>query len=495
MNRLTIWFTSDTHGYLFDTNYISRESLDQGLLGFDFPKDGNTLVIDGGDTTQGSPLTNYCLHEGNRLPVMDAMNHLGYDYVTLGNHDFNNGPAWIESYLNGLDARCLCANVQDKQGSLPIAPWVVHVLENGLRIGIVGIVTDWVNVWEKPENLTRLTVTDPMDAAVRAVEALKQQGVDVLVGIYHGGVEEDLKTGRILSDTGENIACQLCRRLPFDLLLTGHQHISIVGKNYHGTHIVQPTNNAVNAVRITMDAEGVFHSELVYPHRSPVLTDAQAAFHDQLERWLDQPIGVFSKPILPGDKLDMALHGTPIADFFNKVQLWASGADISCTALPNELKGFERNVTVRDVVSSYVYSNTLVVMEVSGRILRLALEQCARYFAVDAHGGISISPSFLIPKEEHYNYDYYSGITYSFDLSKPEGERVSRLERAGSPIKDEDIFQLVMSNYRATGAGNFEMFRDCKHIREISLEVSDMIINYIFEKRYITVEEKRSIVS
>ena len=204
MNRMTIWFTSDTHGYLYDTNFASREPRNLGLLGFGvpgeagrpaFPKDENTLVIDGGDTIQGSPLTYFCRHEGVALPIAGAMNDLGYDYVTLGNHDFNNGPEWLEMHLNALNARCLCANVADREGKLPVAPWAIHTLGNGTRVGLVGIVTDWVNLWEKPENLTRLSVSDPMAAAQKAVEAVRAEGVDVLVGIHHGGVERDLDTG------------------------------------------------------------------------------------------------------------------------------------------------------------------------------------------------------------------------------------------------------------------------------------------------------------
>ena len=132
MNRMTIWYTSDTHGYLFDTDFASREPRDQGLLGFRFEVDGNTLVIDGGDTIQGSPLTTYCQSEGEPLPIAGAMNALGYDYVTLGNHDFNTGPEYLADYLNRLNARCLCANVADDAGRLPVAPWTVHTLENGI---------------------------------------------------------------------------------------------------------------------------------------------------------------------------------------------------------------------------------------------------------------------------------------------------------------------------------------------------------------------------
>jgi len=495
MDRMTIWFTSDTHGYLYDTDFASREPREQGLLGFCFPKDEDTLVIDGGDTVQGSPLTYYCRVSGEALPIAGAMNDLGYDYVTLGNHDFNCGPEYLEKYLNELDARCLCANVADAEGTLPVAPWAVHILGNGTRVGLVGIVTDWVNRWEKPENLVRLSVTDSLSAARRAVEALKAQGVDVLVGIYHGGLEKDPDTGRLLTETDENIGCRLCEELPFDLLLTGHQHIAMVGKQWHGTHIVQTPCNATHAVKVTLDERGEFRSELVPARSGGTMNEAQAALRERLETWLDTPIGTLSRPIWPGDKLEMAMNGSPIADLFNAVQLWASGAEVSCAALPNELRGFDSSVTVRDVVSSYIYSNTLVVLEVTGRVLREALERCATYFDVAPDGSVAIARPFLEPKEAHFNYDFFSGIDYAFDLTKPVGRRVARLERHGAPVGEADRLTLVMCNYRATGAGDFDMYLKCPRLREIQTEVSELIIDYIREKRVVEIPEGKPLAA
>ena len=492
MNRMTIWFTSDTHGYFFDTDYIHPEPLDIGLLGFDFPKDGNTLVIDGGDTIQGSPLTHFCHTTGAPLPVAWAMNALRYDYVTLGNHDFNRGPEMLADYLKALDARCLCANVSDAKGRLPVAPWAVHTLQNGTRVGLVGLVTNWVNLWEKPENLQGITVSDPMPAARAAVEALQREGVDVIVGIYHGGVERDPDTGRKLSDTDENIACRLCEALPFDLLLTGHQHIAMVEKHWHGTHIVQTPANATQAVKVVLDEDG-FHSELVPSHRQAQLTADQSDLRRHLEQWLDEPIGHLSQAIWPTERLDMAMNGSPIADFFNAVQLWATGADISCAALPNELRGFDSGVTVRDVVASYIYPNTLVVLEVTGAILRRALEQCATYFEVDDRGHVCIARSFLEPKEAHYNYDFFAGLEYTFDLSRPTGSRVTRMTRDGREIEKDDKLTLVMCNYRATGAGDFDMYKDCRRVREFQTEVSQLIIDYIMEKRDIVIPDNHPI--
>ena len=477
MPKLTIYFTSDTHGYLYPNNFADKQPRHMGLLSMRFEKDENTLVIDGGDTIQGSPLTYFCKQNGRELPIAAAMNDRGYDYVILGNHDFNNGYDYLRSHLTALNAACLCANVEDKRGELPISSAVVHTLGNGLRVGLVGIVTDWVNRWEKPENLTEITVTDPFAAARRAIEGLE---CDVLVGIYHGGVEKDLDSGKLLSQTDENIACRLCEELPFNLLLTGHQHIAMANKSWNGVHIVQPPCNSASYVKVTMEENGFFHSELCTPPAEAGLTDEQKNLWEQLNAWLDTPIGKLSKAIWPGEKLDMALNGSSIADFFNTVQLWASGADVSCAALGNELRGFDSEVTVRDVVASYVYSNTLVVLEVSGRILKLALEQCARYFDVDGDGKVAIADSFLRPKEAHYNFDYFSGIDYVFDLNRAEGERVVSISRNGMPVRMEDKLTLCMCDYRATGAGDFDFYTGCPRVREIQTEVSELILNYLF---------------
>ena len=186
----------------------------------------------------------------------------------------------------------------------------------------------------------------------------------------------------------------------------------------------------------------------------------------------------------------MALNGSSIADFFNTVQLWASGADLSCAALGNELRGFASDVTVRDVVASYVYSNTLVVLEVTGAVLKLALEQCARYFAVAEDGSVRIADSFLTPKVAHYNFDYFSGVAYVYDLTRPEGERVASITRNGHPVQPEDRLTLVMCDYRATGAGDFDFYCDCPRVRDIQTEVSELILSYLVEHPYVEIPQE-----
>ena len=163
--NFTIIYTSDTHGHIFPVNYATNRPEPAGLLNLAgaIEKDGDTLVLDGGDSLQGTPLTQYYLeHRGDWPfhPVAEAFNAVGLDYFTLGNHDFNFGYEALAEYLDAMKGICLCANVEDLGGRLRLRPWTVHTLACGLRIGLTGIVTDFVNVWEQPQNLEQLRVTD-----------------------------------------------------------------------------------------------------------------------------------------------------------------------------------------------------------------------------------------------------------------------------------------------------------------------------------------------
>ena len=487
-NMVQIYYTSDTHGHVFPVNYAANCPEESGLLNLadQVVKDENTLVRDGGDSLQGTPLTQYYLENRDLWPVHPvaaAFNAMGLDYFTLGNHDFNFGYAVLRDYLRAMDGVCLCANVEDLGGELSIRPWAVHTLKNGLRVGITGVVTDFVNVWEQPGNLDRLRITDAFQAAMTACSALREQKCDMLVCIYHGGFEEELKTGRVLSDSGENIACKIARELDFDLLLTGHQHMAVEGVELSGTYAVQPPANAGQFLRITGQWDGRnirFYSRLTpagathqpEPYRSLL------PLEEAVQAWLDQPIGELVHPILPEGKLDAALNGSQVAALFNQVQLEETRADFSCTSLGNDPVGLASPVTIRGVTAAYLFANTLVVLEVTEEVLRQTLERCAAYFTL-ADEQPQISEEFLLPKVEHYNYDFYAGLAYTFDLRRPVGSRVVRLTKLdGSPLGD-GTFRLCTSNYRATGTGGYEVLRKCPVLWRGGVEMPDLTARYI----------------
>lgn len=489
--KLKILFTSDLHGYFFPTDYIHTGCRPMGVNAlsgmFRAARDENTLTIDGGDTLQGSPFAYYAAHHG-RVPLLArAMNDAGYDYVTVGNHDFNYGYETLSGYLNALNAKALAANVTDLGGEMPLFQTDVRALPNGLRVGVVGAVTDWVNRWEKLANLAKLRVNDTLSAVQRAYESLRGK-CDVTVCVYHGGVEKDLDTGRVYSDSGENLACRIAETCPFDILLTGHQHLAIPSAKWARSHIVQTPANAPCYAEVVWE-DGEISSRLVPAEGEGTPSAALSALENEVEAWLDTPVSRLNRPLAPEKPLLMALHGSPIANLFNRVQTRVSGCDVSCTSLANEVRGFAENVTVRDVVSTYVYPNTLVLLRVTGARLKEAMENCASYFEMDEGGHVTVSEKFMKPKVSHYNFDYYSGVEYRFELSNPVGSRVAELTRNGRPVKPDDVFTMCVNNYRATGVGGYDALRDCPHEREILTEMSEILLDFFAANPLVTVDE------
>ena len=481
---LQIYFTSDIHAFIYPTDYRSPGERDMGLLkcANQFDNGGNALVIDGGDSLQGSPFGAFC-HDslGSASSLAEIMNACGYNYITLGNHDFNYGVEYLDTYLKSLNARCVCQNVLSEDGG-ECFPCKIHEMENGLRIGIVGIVTDYVNVWERPEHLKGIKVTDPFSAAKDALDKLRGRA-DITACIYHGGFECDIATGRRLSQTTENIAYRICKELDFDILLTGHQHMCMSGQSLFGTYIVQAPDSGKAFIRLeaTVSSFGKSYISHAIPaggYCSPFLLEGFKAIEHGTQKWLDVEIGKLKKPLMPESHLAMAYDGSDIADFINEVQMTFSGAQISACSLANDAAGLPEIVRRRDVLAAYPYPNTLVVIQVTGDILRQAIERSAEYFDLDEEGNVCISNAFLEPKIEHYNYDYYAGVEYAIDASRPIGSRVVKLMRNGKPVNDDDKFSMCLNNYRASGTGGYDMYRQCPVLKEINTEMTDLILEY-----------------
>ncbi|MGE7056668.1 5'-nucleotidase C-terminal domain-containing protein, partial [Paenibacillus glucanolyticus] len=165
----------------------------------------------------------------------------------------------------------------------------------------------------------------------------------------------------------------------------------------------------------------------------------------------------------------------------NRIQMEVTGAELSLAAIfTNEARGFGEIITMRDVVSNYIYPNTLKVIRMRGSDILAMLEQTAEYFEVNETGdGLCIAPSYLEPKPQHFNYDMWEGIDYTLDISRPAGQRVIRLERHGTPVDPDESFEVVMNSYRAGGGGNFDMLKDAPVVREIPTDMTEILADYI----------------
>lgn len=497
MNRnLTICFTSDIHGYFSAMDYASGKPAATGLVNCmsTFPDDGNTLILDGGDTLQGSPFTYWLYNSPREGPCVPAqiMNLGGYDFITLGNHDFNYGKGEIQRYLRELDARCLCANIEGIEG---VQKTAVVTMKNGLRVGLTGVTSHFVRVWETPGNLEGITVTDAFSAARSALEELKERNVDLTICIYHGGFENDVETGEILSQTGENQGFRICKELDFDILLTGHQHQPLADLCLFGTYTCQTPDRAKQYIRmdVTVAVSGaVTASSRLIPAGDTSSPEA-AAWLAPLDRdnavFLDTPVGHLDTALEPKPLLEMAAKGSYIANFFNQVQLEASGAELSATCLGSGIKGFGRDVTIRDIVATYLFPNTLKTIQVNRVVLKAALERSGEYFDLDGKGELCISDRFLKPVPQHYNYDYFSGITVTIDVRRPVGDRVVSICYQGQELAEDRSLTLCINNYRATGAGGYPMYAKCALVKDQATEIAQMIMEYVDRHKQIVVDK------
>ena len=492
---MKIIFTSDTHGNLYPYSYAQDKQEQIGLFGVAsmIEKDDDTLVMDGGDSLQGTPLMSYYLEHKDEYdfhPMAEGFGAMGLDYYTLGNHDFNFGYDAIADYANAMKATLISANVEDKTGGLDIKKNVIKIMPDGTRVGITAAVTGYVNVWEQKSNLENFIVSDPVEALKKQYEELKDN-CDITIAIYHGGFEENLTTGALLSETTENQACKISRELGFNILLTGHQHIAVEGVEIEGTYGVQPPAKAAKfcELNVSRNDNGFDITSRLVDTNSQNEKYAKIlrehAFMDELsqkvQKWLDQPIGSLEKEIAPEEKLDAALHGSKVAAIFNQVQLDYTGADFSCTSLSNDPLGLKKDITVRDVLGIYQFANTVEVKEVTRDIIKTALERCAEYFDYNKDTGeVKVADCFLAPKIEHYNYDYYGNLEYSFDLSRPVGDRVISIKKMdGTELEEGKTYTLVTSNYRATGTGGYECIGKSRVHKSYSDEMPDLLINFI----------------
>ena len=497
MKTIQLAITSDIHGYLMPTTF--RNDVEPlGLIKIaheieQLRKSTPTLLIDNGDLIQGSPLTYYHnkYKKETANPVIQLANVLNYDAAVFGNHEFNFGQAFLKDAINQSTFPWLAANILDEQGESITRPYSIKEID-GIRIGIIGVTTHVVTRWEEPEHIKGWHFKDAYESAKKWTTYLREfEDVDLIVLCYHGGFAHDLSTGKLIdTDAEENQGYQMCRDLDFDIFITGHQHREIAQKLF-GKSVIQPGSKGtclgVVRIEIEEDVDGnvsnINHEpSLLYvdlqTRVNEKLVDVIRPIYDETERWLDEVMGVIEGDCLFEEAFSVRVYKHPYIELIQKIQLEVSGAQISCTALFHDGPGgFPSNVTMRQIVTNYIYPNTLKVLNVSGKHIVEALEQNATYFTIE-NGQLTVAQRFINPKAQPYNYDMWEGIDYEYHIREPIGSRVKNVYFEGKPLQMDEYYHVVMNNYRAIGAGNFPYFAEAEVVKDIQIDMTELIANY-----------------
>ncbi|MBP1048297.1 bifunctional metallophosphatase/5'-nucleotidase [Enterococcus sp. BWM-S5] len=496
--KLTFFETSDIHGYISPTNYAGGEDLGIGaakvaakLKLLRSQAAGPVITIENGDFIQGSPLSYYVAKNQHwSADFIKVINTMSYDVQVLGNHEFNYGLDYLKKAIASYNAPVLAANILNQEGEPYFGKGYTIIEKEGIRVAVLGLVTQYIPYWEQPSVVEGMQFERAVTTAKKMIPELRKLA-DIVVVSYHGGFERDIEDGTPTEQlTGENEGYQLLHEVSgIDALFTGHQHREIAAV-VNGIPVVQPgyRGSCIGEIELTIieqdgklvvsDAQARLHPVADVQADTQILSIV-AALESELEEWLDQPLGKVEGNMEIEDPMRARLMEHPYIEFINRVQQSASGAEISGTALfNNEGKGFKDIITMRDIITNYIYPNTLAIVKVNGAELRAALEQTAGYLAV-ANGSIIFDPKYIQPKPQYYNYDMYEGINYTIDVSRPIGQRITRLLFQGKPIESNQIFDIVINQYRAVGGGNYSMFNAGKIVREIQIDMTELIADYL----------------
>ncbi|MFI1505909.1 bifunctional metallophosphatase/5'-nucleotidase [Streptomyces sp. NPDC020597] len=532
---LTVMGTTDLHGHVFNWDYfkdaeykdaagnaqgLSRISTLVNRIRAEKGRE-NTLLLDAGDTIQGTPLTYYyakvdpiTAKGGPVHPMAQAMNAIGYDAAALGNHEFNYGIETLRKFESQLRFPLLGANAVDAKTLRPaFQPYVIKTFcvkgAPPVKVAVLGLTNPGIAIWDKAYVQGKLAFPGLEEQAAKWVPKLKSLGADVVIVSAHSGSSGTSSYGDQLPYV-ENSAALVAQQVPdIDAVLVGHAHVEIpelkVVNAKSGKTVVLSEPLAYAERLSVFDVELVFEkgrwsvesvSSKVLNSNSvaddPKITKLLGDEHAKVVAYVNQVVGTATETLTT---VEARYKDAPIIDLITKVQedvVKAALAGTSYGSLPviAQASPFSRTseipagqVTIRDLSSLYVYDNTLVAKLLTGAQVRAYLEYSAQYFVQTAAGTVVDTEKLTnAAGRPDYNYDYVSGLSYEIDIAQPAGSRIRNLTFAGAALDDAQQFVLAVNNYRANGGGAFPHVAAAKELWSESTEIRTRISEWVTAK-------------
>jgi 2',3'-cyclic-nucleotide 2'-phosphodiesterase/3'-nucleotidase len=497
--QITILGTTDLHGNINPIDYYTNKPDNRGiakvatLIKRIRKEQPNVLLIDSGDTIQGSPLESFHGRKNNapKDPMMLVMNSLNYDAMTVGNHEYNFGLKVLEKARSEANFPWLSANTYDKaKQQTHYKPYIVKEVA-GVKIGVLGLTTPGVPNWDNPPNYAGLEFHEPVVEARKWVPILRdQEKADVVVIAMHMGLEEDLRTGEVTPGQvpHENEAIAIAKEVPgVDVIFMGHTHRDVPSLYINGVLLTQANHWGRHLARADLYLQKAGSGWRMYAKSArtipnddrlepdPEVVKIAEPYDRETQGWLSREIGESAEELTAREA---RFRDTAILDLIQKVQMDAGKADVSMVASFNsEARIAKGPVSVRDIAGLYVYENTLVVLEVTGQQLKDALEHSAEYYKPYVAG--TPLKDLINDKIPAYNFDIAEGVSYDLDISKPAGQRIQNLRFRGQPLSMTKKLRLATNNYRVNGGGGYDMYKNAPVVYRSSEEIRELIIDWL----------------
>ena len=564
--------TTPVEGQEVDVRILATTDLHTNLVNYDYYQDkpaqnvglaktavliedakkenSNVLLVDNGDTIQGTPLGTYKaivnpIKDGEQHPMYTALQKLGFDAGTLGNHEFNYGLDYLKKVIATAGMPIVNANVVDaKTGEFVYDPYKIikktYTDKNGrsvdVNIGVTGIVPPQILSWDKANLEGKVKVNDSVEAIQAIIPEMRKAGADVVLVLSHSGIGDDkYEKGE------ENEGYQIASLPGVDAVVTGHSHAEFPSGNGTGFYEkyagVDGVNGKINGTPVTMagkygDHLGVIDLNLRYTDGKWSVVGSKAAIrkidtkskvaderiteiakeaHEGTVKYVRQQVGTNSAPITSYFAL---VKDDPSVQIVNNAQTWYAKKELAGTPEANlpilsaaaPFKAGTRGdataytdipagpIAIKNVADLYLYDNVTAILKVTGAQLKEWLEMSAGQFnTIDP---TSKEPQQLVnPNYRTYNFDVIDGVTYEFDVTQPnkydregktvnpDASRVRNLKYQGKEVAADQEFIVVTNNYRANG--KFPGVRDASLNQLLGLENRQAIINYILEEKNI----------
>ena len=459
---ITILHTNDIHGETDPhTDKKSKDKGDIGGLGYlgsvireEKAKDPDgTLLLDAGDISTGGAVSDYF----KALPIVDVMNELGYDAMTVGNHEFDSGRLALVEIADRAKFPILSANLVDNAPGkkIEVKPYVMKDVE-GFKVGILGLTT--------PESFSMLTKEDAEqirflsveDTAKTMISRMKGEGAELIVVLSHLGIEDDRK----LAESVKGI----------DVIVGGHSHTETPEPVKIGnTIIVQSGTQGENLgkidLNITHDKKGAkilnANFRLIPIKPDNIKPDGEVSgivkkYADRLAPVLKREIGEAKVPLTRRDYhiyMEESNLGNLVTDIIRK----KAGADVGILA-PSALRSTipQGVVKIEQIFELFPWKNKIVTLQMQGKDIKKVLGE----FLSGPALGFTVS-----------------GINVEFDKSKPDGERITSITMPdGKEMDPEKTYKIATRDFYADGKLGLETFKNGKN-RQVIADLQDTLVD------------------